>query len=329
MRRTQPKAVTFILTGYPAFESALEAIRQQVDDYLVKPADVEGMVEKIKLKLSGPRTTQPRLELKRLTEILEQNKTEIFQRWLSAAKKDPQITSANLSNQELTDHLPSVIEEVIHAAHGEDLSEKGQNAATSHGRTRFRQGCTIASVMRECRLVHHVLTRFIQENLLVADISSLVGQVMQIGETIHGYYEKAVEEYVHARHVTNEVVQHKGKSLLLLSADRELALLREHALSHAGYSVTTADSRKEALRLLKQPFDGLVISHSMLSKNIAEMTQLFREQNPNSPIITVTKGKWQRVKLDADHAVSGEEGPAAMLEAVEAALIKKQLRRIK
>ena len=32
MRRTQPRAVTFILTGYPAFETALEAIRLQVDD---------------------------------------------------------------------------------------------------------------------------------------------------------------------------------------------------------------------------------------------------------------------------------------------------------
>jgi DNA-binding response OmpR family regulator len=329
MRRTQPKAVTFILTGYPAFESALEAIRQQVDDYLIKPADVDGMVEKIKLKLAGPRTSHRQFELKRLTEILEQNKTEIFQRWLSAAKKDPQITSANLSDQELTDHLPSVIEAAIGAAHGDDLSDKGRNAASAHGRTRFRQGCTIASMMRECRLVHHVLTRFIQENLLVADISSLVGQVMQIGEIIHAYYEKAVKEYVNTRYATSELVQHKGKSLLLLSLDRELTLLREHALSRAGYSVTTAESRKEALQFLKQPFDVLVISHSMLNKNITEKTQLFREQNPNSPIITVTKGKWQEVKLDADHAVSGEEGPAAMLEAVEAALTKKQLRRIK
>src|SRR5438132_1515104 len=30
MRRTQPQAVTFILTGYPDIETALEAIRRQV-----------------------------------------------------------------------------------------------------------------------------------------------------------------------------------------------------------------------------------------------------------------------------------------------------------
>src|SRR5215472_6606313 len=57
MRRTQPSAVTFILTGYPAFETALEAIRQQVDDYLIKPADVPTMVQKIRTKLATPRET--------------------------------------------------------------------------------------------------------------------------------------------------------------------------------------------------------------------------------------------------------------------------------
>src|SRR5438270_14059879 len=40
MRRVQPKAVTLIITGFPAFETALRAIREQVDDYVVKPADV-------------------------------------------------------------------------------------------------------------------------------------------------------------------------------------------------------------------------------------------------------------------------------------------------
>src|SRR5262245_8939226 len=34
MRRVQPVAATFILTGYPDFDTALQAIRSQVDDYL-------------------------------------------------------------------------------------------------------------------------------------------------------------------------------------------------------------------------------------------------------------------------------------------------------
>ena len=45
MRHIQPKCITVILTGYPAFDTALQAIREQVDDYLVKPADVETLLK--------------------------------------------------------------------------------------------------------------------------------------------------------------------------------------------------------------------------------------------------------------------------------------------
>ena len=36
MRHIQPNCATFILTGYPAFETALQAIHSQVDDYLAR-----------------------------------------------------------------------------------------------------------------------------------------------------------------------------------------------------------------------------------------------------------------------------------------------------
>jgi DNA-binding NtrC family response regulator len=51
MRSTQPDCVTLILTGYPGFETALEALRNQVDDYLVKPADIPALVSLIESKL--------------------------------------------------------------------------------------------------------------------------------------------------------------------------------------------------------------------------------------------------------------------------------------
>src|SRR5690349_14011261 len=50
MRSAQPRCVNVILTGYPAFESAVQAIRSQVDDYLVKPADVTTIIEVLRDK---------------------------------------------------------------------------------------------------------------------------------------------------------------------------------------------------------------------------------------------------------------------------------------
>ena len=52
MRHLQPRCVNLILTGYPALESALQALRTQVDDYLVKPVDIATMVGTIHGKLS-------------------------------------------------------------------------------------------------------------------------------------------------------------------------------------------------------------------------------------------------------------------------------------
>jgi DNA-binding NtrC family response regulator len=51
MRHLQPQCVNLILTGYPALETALQALRTQVDDYLVKPADVDAMVGMINDRL--------------------------------------------------------------------------------------------------------------------------------------------------------------------------------------------------------------------------------------------------------------------------------------
>src|SRR5215472_7831524 len=55
MRSAQPHCVNVILTGYPALESAVQAIRSQVDDYLVKPADVDTIIRVLREKLAARR----------------------------------------------------------------------------------------------------------------------------------------------------------------------------------------------------------------------------------------------------------------------------------
>ena len=48
MHTRQPKCANVILTGYPDFESALQAIRLSVADYFVKPVDIEALISAIK-----------------------------------------------------------------------------------------------------------------------------------------------------------------------------------------------------------------------------------------------------------------------------------------
>jgi ActR/RegA family two-component response regulator len=43
------------LTGYPAFESAVEGIHHEIDDYIVKPADIDVLVATVERKLASRR----------------------------------------------------------------------------------------------------------------------------------------------------------------------------------------------------------------------------------------------------------------------------------
>src|SRR5207247_3069137 len=51
MREANPDAVTIVLTGYPASESAVRSIRVEVDDYFTKPAELKATVNPIDTKL--------------------------------------------------------------------------------------------------------------------------------------------------------------------------------------------------------------------------------------------------------------------------------------
>ena len=55
MRKTHPRSVIVLFTGYPGFDSALEGIRQDVDDYLVKPVDYDVLIKTLEARLSAQR----------------------------------------------------------------------------------------------------------------------------------------------------------------------------------------------------------------------------------------------------------------------------------
>ena len=57
MREAHPNCVAILLTGYPAFDTAVQAIEDEVDGYLVKPADINSLVSTIERRL---RTRQGR-----------------------------------------------------------------------------------------------------------------------------------------------------------------------------------------------------------------------------------------------------------------------------
>jgi DNA-binding NtrC family response regulator len=51
MHLQQPECVNLVLTGYPALDTAVDGIRQEIADYFVKPVEIEDLVNAINLKL--------------------------------------------------------------------------------------------------------------------------------------------------------------------------------------------------------------------------------------------------------------------------------------
>lgn len=329
MRRTQPDAVTFILTGYPAFETALEAIRQQVDDYLVKPADVEELVNNIRAKLNrASLSPQGKITPQRLPLLALENKDQIIQEWVKRVVRDSEIAAIRLTESERIDCLPPLLEDIITSA-GKP-SESTVNAAADHGVIRARQGYTIPMLVREAKVLQDTIGNFAQQNLLAIEISHAIPDLIRIGGMIELALEGSITAFIEEKRKAPEEIQEGAQLLLLLSTDLETALLRAHALRNSGFEVTLPTGAKDAVDLIqKKRFDAVVISYSMSNENAAEMTELFKEHHPNAPIIVITKGPWADLKTDVDASVNGEDGPETLIDAVHTAISRKKIRIVK
>jgi DNA-binding response OmpR family regulator len=195
MRRTQPGAVTFILTGYPAFETALEAIRLQVDDYITKPTDTETLADKIRAKLAQPKR-EHYVQSKRLLDVVEQNIPAITESWLAAVRADPLLGGINVSDEARTDHVPRVLDVALRISRGETLSEMDLSAARDHGIIRRKQGFTVSLLLRETRLLHDSIADCMQKNLLSIQISYLIPDMIRIHQTIQMLLEESVTAFL-------------------------------------------------------------------------------------------------------------------------------------
>lgn len=213
MRRTQPTAVTFIITGFPDFETALSAIRNQVDGYFVKPTDMKYLVEQIEAKLGNAMGRHLPPATKRVSQIIRECKDEIIEDWMELVEANPEIASVPLSRPERMDYVPKVLRELADRVEGgrEDSSEKAIEAAEEHGRTRYEQAYTIPQIMIETRLLQRVLSHNIQLHLLSLDISTVIPDMMRTGESLTSFIEESVRSYQEAERRAIMRKRHRGK----------------------------------------------------------------------------------------------------------------------
>jgi YesN/AraC family two-component response regulator len=178
MRRIQPDAATIIMTGYPDFDSALIAIRNQVDDYLTKPTDVKKLLKTLQetpLRLRRQRA----VTVKRISAIIRDNRDEIVQRWLAGQALNHEFSQIRMSEPEKSDHMLDFLLQIADCieALSDTLGESVVKAAKKHGTFRYEQGYTIPMLLIESSILEKTIAELFQEHLLATDISTLISDM--------------------------------------------------------------------------------------------------------------------------------------------------------
>lgn len=202
MRRLQPDAVTIIITGYPAFESALQAIREQVDDYISKPANVDDLIQTIKEKVKN-RTRHVLEPLRQISNVLRNHRDQIVDRYVAGMRRGA-FPVDGLNDEEVQNNVPKIVDEVIRdlAQRNSEQIAGSTKAAKEHGHLRKRQGFTVIHLIEEMRMLRNIICETIQKNLLTLDTSALMPDMMRIGNSLDARLREATSSYLKAKKTT-------------------------------------------------------------------------------------------------------------------------------
>ena len=184
MRRTQPDTLTFLLTGYPDFETALEALRQHVNDYLIKGTPTKELVERIKTRLANGQPAKRPANTKRVCDVLEANRECMIDQWLQRVKTQAELMRVTLSDADRKDHVPALLDAAVAHASDRAIREGFQKAAEHHGTLRYQQGYSVPMIILEARLLQDVIAECIRSNFLVMDLSNLIFDMNRMSHTI-------------------------------------------------------------------------------------------------------------------------------------------------
>ncbi len=200
MRRTQPECLSIILTGYPAFESALAAIEGQVDDYMVKPARVANLVSLIQERMENRRPRRP-VQPKRLSELLREMVYEIREDTLARMKARAVLSSIPMNDEARIGFLPRIvikIAEQMDSAGPDEPVNFDVEAGREHGLQRVSAGYTISMLVLDSAILDAVVFDLVQKHLLLLDISNVVLDLKRFSLALNAYVGHSVQAFCEA-----------------------------------------------------------------------------------------------------------------------------------
>ena len=196
MRHTHPNAVTLLLSGYPALDEALAAIRVEADEILTKPIEIRSLREIIREKLANPVAHRP-VPTESVASILEHDLDVTIQDWMALVEQDEELTCIPLSFENRTGHLPNLLADLIYRLRLPPAAKAQMSAAAhAHGILRRQQGYTPVMMVEESRILQVSIFNTLQNNLIRLDFSKLLLDVMTIADEVDSQLRQAMLSYV-------------------------------------------------------------------------------------------------------------------------------------
>jgi CheY-like chemotaxis protein len=196
MRHTHPSAVTMVLSGYPALDEALAAIRVQADEVLVKPIEIASLRAIIHERLANP-IAHRQLPTESVASILERDLGVTIQGWMALVEHDEELTCIPLSFEARAGHLPNLLVDLIHRLRLPATAKATVSIpAREHGDLRRKQGYTAAMVVEESRILQVSIFRTLQNNLSKVNFSNVLLDVITIADEVDSQLKQAMLSYV-------------------------------------------------------------------------------------------------------------------------------------
>jgi DNA-binding NtrC family response regulator len=185
MRHIQPDCTNFILTGYPAFETALQAIHNQVDDYLVKPVEIGSLIKAVRAKVEsrgGKRVGT------RLAGLLKQNIEKLSESARTAIKK-----TGDPADEDLLVLLTAMMEKFELGR--DEPSQNASHAASEYGKRMKDQGASLSALLNSFECLNDSVYGLLQSSLTTADMTNVVSDLRRFHHCMNRLLEKSIEGY--------------------------------------------------------------------------------------------------------------------------------------
>ncbi len=200
MRHIQPHCVNLILTGYPALETALQAIHSQIDDYLTKPTDLDVLINTINEKLGRRKSHRPSVRFQRLSTLLKDYKSDIGAHMLDLMKHHPQISAIPISDSERLDYLPMLLSGLARQLDSQDvLSSVTILLVSEYGVQRKEKGYTLRMLIEEVHFLEEAVYNFVQKNWGTLDITVLGSELNGFQNGLHALRLQLIEPFAQAK----------------------------------------------------------------------------------------------------------------------------------